>query len=163
MATACSVIAGGYAFAMIEGTVMRSMFHSSHQAIEQHAFLGGVALSLGIFLLALAKPTLGQSTPLPFLARFTLGVYVSHILVLYTLRPIVWQILGKWPLREVLGALVVYAFSVLLTFCVEKIPIVRYLVMKPVRAQYRTGIEQREMPGRTCQVDNEDRMSPRAA
>lgn len=140
MTMACSLIVGGYVLAVIEGTIMMAMFHSSHQAIQQHAFLGGVALSVGIFLLALAKPTLGQSTPLPFLARFTLGVYVSHIFVLYTLRPILWPKLGSWPLREVLGALVVYAVSVLVTLGVGKVPIARYLVMKPVRKQPRAVI-----------------------
>ncbi|MEK9142223.1 MAG: hypothetical protein AAB308_14305 [Nitrospirota bacterium] len=82
----------------------------------------------------------GYSTPLPFLARFTLGVYVSHILVMYTLRPILWPKLGSWPLREVLGALVVYAVSVLVTLGVGKVPMARYLVMKPVRKQPRAVI-----------------------
>lgn len=140
MAMAWGLIVGGYVLAVIEGTIMMAMFHGSHQAIQQHAFLGGIALGLGLFLLALAKPTLGQSTPLPFLARFTLGVYVSHILVMYTLRPILWPKLGSWPLREVLGALVVYAVSVLVTLGVGKVPIARYLVMKPVRKQPRAVI-----------------------
>lgn len=140
MAMACSLIVGGYVFTIIEGTVMQSLFQSSYLVIQKHAFLGGIALSIGIFLLALAKPTLGQSTPLPFLARFTLGVYVSHILVMYTLRPILWSKLGNWPLREVLGALVVYAVSVLVTLGVGKVPIARYLVMKPVRKQPRAVI-----------------------
>lgn len=141
MAMAWGLIVGGYVLALIEGMIMMPMFHGSHQAIQQHTFLGGIALGLGLFLLALAKPSLGQSTPFPFLARFTLGVYVSHPLVLYTLRPILWPKLGSWPLREVLGALVVYAVSVLVTLGVGKVPIARYLVMKPVRKQPRAVIE----------------------
>ena len=38
------LVVGGYAFALLEGTIMMSMFHGSHQAIQQHAFLGGIAL-----------------------------------------------------------------------------------------------------------------------
>ncbi|HBH80144.1 MAG TPA: hypothetical protein DDY39_09990, partial [Nitrospira sp.] len=83
------LIVSGYAFALLEGVVMNTVFHISLQDLKWHYFLGGIILGLGIFLLALAKPKLGESTPFPFLAQFTLGVYVSHILVVYTLNPII--------------------------------------------------------------------------
>ena len=75
--TALCLIVGGYACALMEGAVMRRFFHDTIPAINHHYYLGGIVLALGIFLLALMKPKLGRSTPLPFLAQFTLGVYVS--------------------------------------------------------------------------------------
>jgi surface polysaccharide O-acyltransferase-like enzyme len=128
---ACGLIMGGCAFALLEGTIMHTMTHSSSQAIQDHIYLGGVALGLGIFLLALAKPELGRSTPFPFLARFTLGVYVSHIFVIYTLSPIFGKLHIGGPLGSVVFAVLVYAFSALLTFALAKVHITRCLVAKP--------------------------------
>ena len=129
VAMAWSVIVGGYALALIEGTIMNTVVHSSREAIKWHFFLGGIILGLGIFLLALAKPKLGESTPFPFLAQFTLGVYVSHILVMYTLNPIIWRL--HVPLRGALVGIVVYALSILLTIGLARVPVVRYLVVRP--------------------------------
>lgn len=131
VAMAWSVIVGGYALALIEGTIMNTVVHSSREAIKWHFFLGGIILGLGVFLLALAKPKLGESTPFPFLAQFTLGVYVSHILVMYTLTPIIWRL--HVPLRGALVGIVVYAFSILLTVVLARVPVVRYLVVKPAQ------------------------------
>lgn len=128
---AYSLIAGGFVLAMVEGMVLNSILHSSHQVIRDQTFLGGIVLGVGIFLLVLAKPKFGESTPLPYLARFTLGVYVSHIWVMYTLSPILGRIFGNWSLRDVPTALVIYACSVLLTTGLEKVPLVKYLVTKP--------------------------------
>jgi surface polysaccharide O-acyltransferase-like enzyme len=128
---ACGLIVGGYALVLIEGTVMDAVFHSSREAIYHHHFLGAILLSMGIFTLAIAEPTLGESTPFPFLAQFTLGVYLSHIFVLYTVRGPVNFLLG-FPLRGAILAVVVYLFSLLLTFALTRIPLLQYLVVKPV-------------------------------
>jgi surface polysaccharide O-acyltransferase-like enzyme len=74
LSTALSLIVGGYVFALMEGIALRDFFHSSPLAIHDHWYLGGIVLALGIFLLALAKPNLGRSTPLPYLGQFILGV-----------------------------------------------------------------------------------------
>lgn len=132
VAMACSLIVGGYAFALVEGTVMNAIFHDAQQAMHRHHFLGGIVLSIGIFTLAIAKPTLGQFTPFPFLAPFTLGVYLSHVFVLYTVREPINLILGnEIPLRSVIMAVVVYIFSLSFTFALTKTPILKYLVVKP--------------------------------
>ena len=44
-ALACGLIVGGYAFVLIEGTVMDIVFHSSREAIYHHHFLGAILLS----------------------------------------------------------------------------------------------------------------------
>ena len=54
-----------------------------------------VLLVLGIFLWTLAHRTLGQGTVFPFLARFTLGVYVSHIFIDYTLASRAGSVAGS--------------------------------------------------------------------
>ena len=128
--TALCLIVGGYAFALMEGAVMREFFHSSPIEIFKHHYLGGIVLALGIFLLVLAKPNLGKSTPLPFLAQFTLGVYVSHILVIYTLIPISWRLQSQFPLWQLLFSLAVYFLAVLFTLVLSKVPIARYLVAR---------------------------------
>ncbi len=133
VAMAYSLMIGGYAMAFLEGMVMEAVFHSSQQAIQEHLFLGGIFLSLGIFTLAIAKPHLGQSTPFPFLAQFTLGVYLSHIFVLYTLHPIIGKLRDGIPWPWVFVAILVYIVSVLLTFVLTKIPPLKFLVVKPAR------------------------------
>ena len=47
------------------------------------------------FLWTLAHRTLGQGTVFPFLARFTLGVYVSHIFIDYTLASRAGSVAGS--------------------------------------------------------------------
>ncbi|MDC8446822.1 MAG: acyltransferase [Nitrospira sp.] len=132
VAMACSLIVGGYVIALMEGTVMATALPSSRLAIQDHHFLGGVILSIGIFMLAIARPTWGQSTPFPLLAQFTLGVYLSHIFVLYTVRGPVNILIGNGiPLRGALVAVTVYIISVLFTVALMRIPILRYLVVKP--------------------------------
>jgi len=138
---ACILIVGGYAFALMEGTVMDAIFHSSRQAIREHHFLGGIALSIGIFMLAIAKPELGRSTPFPLLAQFTLGVYLSHIFVLYALGPIVWRLGHNIPLYGGLAALIVYILSVLFTCALARMPILKYLVVKPTWGHRKTTRE----------------------
>lgn len=135
------LIVSGYAFALLEGVVMNTVFHISLQDLKWHYFLGGIILGLGIFLLALAKPTLGQSTPLPFLAQFTLGVYVSHILVVYALSPLSWRIQGHVPLWGGGMAIIVYVLSLLLAISLARLPLIKYLVLKPdwMRCQIKTA------------------------
>lgn len=128
---AWSLVISGYVFAIMEGAIMSAIFHIPSQDLRWHFFLGGIVLGIGIFLLSLARPTFGQYTPLPFLARFTLGVYVSHILVLYTLSPLLWRF--HLPLRGFFVGIVVYIFSVLLTIVIARVPLVSHLVMKPAR------------------------------
>jgi len=145
LAMAGCLIGAGYTLALIEGEVMSVFFHSSQYAIRHHHYLGGIFLGLGIFLLALAQPQLGRSTPLPFLGQFTLGVYLSHILVISTLDPIESRLRNHSPWSEYLIALVVYIVSVLFTLVLAKVPIGRYLVMKPSWGHQRSATKESQM------------------
>ncbi len=139
------LIGAGYTLALIEGEVMSVFFHGSHYAIRHHHYLGGILLATGIFLLALARPQLGRSTPFPFLGQVTLGVYLTHILVISTLGPIESRLRSHSPWSEYLIALVVYIFSVLFTLVLAKVPIARNLVMKPSWAQQRSATKESRM------------------
>lgn len=130
--TAIRLIVAGYAIAFIEWVVMSEFFHVT--STYKHHYLGGILLPLGFFLLALAKPNLGHSTPLPYLAKFTLGVYVSHVLMIYTLTAGRWRMENLFPsltpLWPFLFPFTVYFFAVLFTLVLCKVPITRYLVTR---------------------------------
>ncbi|MBS0151915.1 MAG: acyltransferase family protein [Nitrospira sp.] len=128
---AWSLILVGYAVAVMEGTVMNMMLHSSMQAIKGHAFLGGILFSLGIFQLALTKPQLGRSTPFPFLGQLTLGIYVAHVFVLYSITPFVWKLSDKVPLWGLLLGMMVYGATVVFVLALTRVPILKFLVERP--------------------------------
>lgn len=131
--TALCLMVGGYAFALTEGAVIRAFFDSSPMEIRKHYYLGGIILVLGIFMLALAKPNLGKSTPLPFLAQFTLGVYVSHNFVMDTLISLSIWLDNLGPGLQWLFLPAVYFVAVLFTLILSKVPILRYLVARTER------------------------------
>ena len=131
--TAIIFIVAGYAIAFIEWVVLREVLHAPI-ASHRYQYLGGILLSLGVFLLALAKPDLWRSTPLPALAKFTLGVYVSHLLMIYTLTGVRWRLENLFPflapLLPFLFPVAVYLAGVLFTFILWKMPIIKYLVLR---------------------------------
>lgn len=131
------LIVGGYMLAFTEGAVLKLVFHASGRMVAHHAFAGGILMVTGIFLYTLANPTLGQGTILPYLARFTLGVYVCHILIEYTLAPLhAWlpQLPVVWHLAY---ATAVYGLSVGLTLLLSSVPLVRSSVFRDSRAGRR--------------------------
>ena len=88
---ALGLMAGGFVLAFTEGAVLKLVWHASSKDVPWHTYAGGILMVTGIFLFTLAKPDLGKGTILPSLARFTLGVYVSHMLVENTLAPFLRQ------------------------------------------------------------------------
>jgi len=130
--TAIGLIVAGYAIAFVEWVVMSEFFHVT--STYKHHYLGGLLLPLGFFLLALARPNLGHSTPLPYLAKFTLGVYVSHIFMIYTLTAGRWRLENLFPsltpLWQFVFPFAVYLFAVLFTLILCRVPITRYLVTR---------------------------------
>jgi surface polysaccharide O-acyltransferase-like enzyme len=159
---AWSLIIAGYAAALMEGEVLNIIFHMALPTLRWHFFLGGIILALGIFQLALAKPKMGQSTPFPFLARFTLGVYLSHIFVLYTLRPIDLILGNGIPLRGALTGIIVYIFSVLFVVVLARIPILKYLVVKPTSRHQRKTTEENPLTNKSLSDYSGSRTPPHA-
>jgi surface polysaccharide O-acyltransferase-like enzyme len=136
LAMAGSVLVAGYAIAFAEWVVMKEGFHLA--STYKHQYFGGIFLALGFFLLALAKPNLGRYTPLPFLAKFTLGVYISHILIIYTFTAVGWRLQnlfpGLAPVWPFLFPFIVYMMAVLFTFVISEVPFARYLVTRDRKA-----------------------------
>jgi len=132
LALALSVLVAGYAISFAEWVVMKEWLHLA--ATYKHQYFGGIFLALGFFLLALAKPNLGRYTPLPFLAKFTLGVYVSHILIIYTFTAVGWRLQNLFPVLApvwpFLFPFIVYMMAVLFTFVISNAPFARYLVTR---------------------------------
>lgn len=135
---ACLIFFAGFATALMEGAGMKLLFHSSSQAIREHHYLGGIFIGLGIVLFALAKPNVGKSTPLPFLGRFTLGVYASHILWMYTLTPLLWRMPIGYEWKQFLIVPVVYAVAVFASYMIARMPGLNCLVTRPVGDQRPT-------------------------
>lgn len=135
--TAVSLMIGGAVIGLMEEVALKQFFHWPSLAIHDHWYLGGIVLALGIFMLALAKPDLGRSTPLPYLAQFTLGVYVSHILVIYTLIPIGIGLHNLWPGLQWLLLFVVYFLAVLVMLVLSKVPIARHLITRTPRGTFK--------------------------
>lgn len=86
---------------------------------SHHYLIGTVPFGAGIFLLAHSYPRLGTSTFLPRLGQMTLGVYVSHFLVIDTLSPL--SIWFSGPLWELLFPILVYLVAVCLVYLYERI------------------------------------------
>ncbi len=132
LAMALIVLVGGYALAFGEWVVMKEYFHLA--STYKHHYFGGIFLALGFFLLALAKPHLGRSTPLPFLAKFTLGVYVSHALIIYTFTAVGWRLQNLFPVVSPVWPFVfpfmVYLMAVLFTLFISKVSLTRHLVTR---------------------------------
>lgn len=127
---AVGLMAGGFLLAVAEGVALKLLFHASTVRVASYPYAGAVLLVLGIFLFTLAKPTLGQSTFLPTLARFTLGVYVSHILIEHTLAPLHDQLPHISAVWHFCYAIAVYGLSVLLTWGFSHLPVLRASVLR---------------------------------
>lgn len=138
LSTAICLIVAGYAIAFVEWVILKEFFHAT--STYKHTYLGGILLPLGLFVLALAKPNWGRSTPLPVLAKFTLGVYVCHVLMIYTLTGVGWRLQNLFPfiapLWPFLFPFTVYFGAVLFTFIVWKMPIIKYLVLRSPSPQW---------------------------
>lgn len=127
---ALALMAGGSVLALLEGAALKRIFHASSHQVMEYPYAGAILLVVGIFLLTLAHRTIGQGTVLPFLARFTLGVYVCHLLIEYTLAPVHDELPALPIIWHILYTLAVYGLSVLLTWGLSEIPWVRLSVTR---------------------------------
>jgi surface polysaccharide O-acyltransferase-like enzyme len=120
------LLAFGFVLAVAEGVLVKVLFHRPVLQI----YGGSVLMAVGVFLFTLAKPRLGDGTMLPTLARFTLGVYVSHIFVEHTLAPLHEQLPHVLVIWHVAYVFLVYALSVLLTWGLSSLPGLRWTVLR---------------------------------
>lgn len=88
--------------------------------------IGDVLYGAGVFLLAMARPDFSRSTPLPWLGKKTLGIYVSHILFVSWLLPL--RSLDS-PAVEIALPCLVYTLSLITTLILAKWPFTARLVV----------------------------------
>jgi hypothetical protein len=97
-------------------------------APKDHYYVGGILFAAGSFSFALAKPALGQTTWLPFLGRFTSGVYVSHMLIIYAFAPVLSQVQSL--VIHMGFAAAVYLLALCFTMVLVQLPIAKCLVVR---------------------------------
>lgn len=98
---------GGYGLSLIEVYSLRQIYHLPWM---QDFVVGTVFMALGLFVLALNHPDWGSRIRLGALGRYTLGIYLSHIVVwevIWNLNkyvpPVFWQFL--FPILIFIAAL----------------------------------------------------------
>jgi Uncharacterized protein conserved in bacteria len=126
---ALSLAAGGIVLAFTEGVILKVIFHASSATVAHHAYLGSIVMIVGLFLLALAKPDFSRGTSFPYLARFTFGVYVSHMLVIYALVPIHQKLPSLSPLWHLGYAIGVCFLALGITMVLSRLPFARITVI----------------------------------
>ena len=57
---------------------------------SHYQLIGTIPFGLGVMLIALARPDLGEAQKLPAWGKYTLGIYASHVLVLDMIRPLMF-------------------------------------------------------------------------
>ena len=116
------IIIVGFVLHMTEAIFLRQYIDET----GNDYLLGTIPYGVGVFMLALTHPRMGQSTFLPSLAKFTLGVYVIHQLVK-------WGIVGLslWidgPSWEIIFPVLVYILTVYIVCLLTKFRLTQRLV-----------------------------------
>ncbi|MGD9725066.1 MAG: acyltransferase family protein [Nitrospiraceae bacterium] len=127
------LIAGGYVLAVIEGVVIAKGFHGTAVAVRDHSYAGGILMVAGLFLLTLTRPAVGRGMAFSFLAKWVLGIYVFHMLVLDAFEPFLIETARTSALWDLIFVIAVYAMSLGLTLVLAHTPVLRYAVMRQGR------------------------------
>jgi surface polysaccharide O-acyltransferase-like enzyme len=95
---ALSLFFGGALMHFAEIFYIKKMYHMG--VLEHNFLIGTIIWGIGAFLLCLEYPNAGQNSLLERMGKYTLGIYVTHIIILDALMPIgvlvkslVWEIL----------------------------------------------------------------------
>jgi surface polysaccharide O-acyltransferase-like enzyme len=102
---ALALFFGGAMMHFAEIILLKEMYNYSASNIKDISFLLGTFLwGIGAFLLCLEYPNAGKDTILERIGKLTLGIYVSHILIIWALMPfsalfksLVWEIFKPVP------------------------------------------------------------------
>jgi surface polysaccharide O-acyltransferase-like enzyme len=96
---------------------------------QSHDYLvGTIAVGLGVMLLALARPNLGEGTLLPSLGTLTLGVYAGHYLIIES--PFNWTLQAYFhpTLWQVALPLMIFLISIALCLVLSRVRWTAWLV-----------------------------------
>jgi peptidoglycan/LPS O-acetylase OafA/YrhL len=122
------LLLAGYALQVIEEVTMWHYLDIGPPRFGMGQYLiGTIPFLTGVFMIALVRPNIGQSTTLPSLASMTLGVYLCHLPIVKLLNPVrVWL---HHPLWDFALPFVVYLLAIALTLVLSKYaPANTYLV-----------------------------------
>ncbi len=128
MQLALIFLVGGFAFQEIENFLLGYYFKPTYRFM---GLAGTVPFAAGVFLLCMARPNIGKNTFLPKIATLTLGIYVSHMLIIPYVRafPLLFE---NFPINEIIWQILfpvlVFIFSALFVYFLRKFRITRFLV-----------------------------------
>ena len=117
------IIILGFVLHMTEAIFLRQYID---ERTRPDYLLGTIPYGVGVFMLALTHPHMGQSTFLPSLAKFTLGVYVMHQLVKWGIAG-----LGLWidgPSWEIIFPFLVYILTAYIVLLLTKFRLTQRLI-----------------------------------
>ena len=121
MPVALGITAAGFLLSLCEVTFIQAIYGLSPSA---HNFvISTVIYATGVALVALSDNSLGVKFKLPELGKLALGVYVSHVLLMWFL-----QAVALWPSNNFLRFSVCLLGSILLTKSLISIPGIRKVV-----------------------------------
>jgi surface polysaccharide O-acyltransferase-like enzyme len=139
---AIALALGGYILQVSEQVIFANLFER-YPELPNYMPVGSVPFTVGIFLLALAKPNFGCDTLLPVLAQFTLAVYVSHIFILEALAPI--REYFRSQVWEMSLPIVVYILAVLLGVVLARMPLANRLILRRAEAIHFARVQTKDM------------------
>jgi surface polysaccharide O-acyltransferase-like enzyme len=121
ISTALLLIVVGWSFHLIEIALLARWNGRSHSEFEASTPVFGV----GVFLLAIAHPRLDAQTGISRLGRYTLGVYVLHLIVGKTLMPL---FLRMPPPSGIAHTPATYVLTVAIVMLIARVKYLRSLV-----------------------------------
>ena len=113
---AYGLLIGGFALHNLEAFFLHQRYH--FDLSEHHYLIGTVPFAMGVLLMCLIHPQLGNKTFLPNLGKLTLGIYVSHFLALDILSPFKEWVSG--PLWEFTFPFLVYILALGMTLLLAR-------------------------------------------
>ncbi len=125
VSAALSLTVLGFALQVAEAFLLNRFYGLS--PFEHDYLIGTAPFGIGLMLLATSGFKSGRATRLSTIGRYSLGIYLSHFLILELSNPLSYLISG--PAWEILFPAIVFASSLLLVLLLSRIPYLSRLVI----------------------------------
>jgi hypothetical protein len=99
----------------------------NHWSVIYDYLFSAVPFTVGLFMLALKYPKIGESTVFPAWGKLNLGVYAGHIFVMDTLR--MFKVFFHPYLWDLVNPLAVYFMTIGLTLLLKRHPVTNKLFL----------------------------------
>lgn len=120
-------IISGFLLQMTEYLLLFNTYGTLSNPAQGNYLLGTVFFGTGVMLLALAIPQLGKNTPLPHWGKYTLGIYVAHLLVLNYAGKLTYPLPGV--MAQLVTPVIIYFITLAIVAILAKIKYIRPIVM----------------------------------